>query len=290
MKIPYYISEVFHTEKYTGNMLATFIIDDDLPDQEIQNLARLFNISATSFIISPKKNDERFRIRIFTPEGEINFGGHSVMGTAYIIWQEILKRSTDTVNIELLGNKITVQIDVERQMAWVRHSGIHFGAHYDKNDIAPMLGLSSDDISEISPIRETAAEMYFIIVPVVSLQAMKQAWIDRRAYSSFFTKEKQKPFYLFCTETYRSDNNINARVFAHTIGIPEDPATGSGAAALGAYLRLYYSPVEEIDFKIEQGYEMHKRSLIELIVEGRGAEDKIKVGGKVHILADGKLL
>jgi len=292
MKIPYFITEIFQTEKYTGNQLATFVVDESFPEKEMQEMARIFNISATSFILSPGKHDDFFNVRIFTPEKEVNFGGHSIMGSAYIIWKEVLHKSSDEIKIRLYDTEASVRIDSsgDRDRVFMNNRSIHLGLHYDKVDIAPLLGLEPDDISDKSPVREAATGLYFIIVPILTLEAMKRAWMDRRAYYKFFTGENQRPFYLYCNETYRSENSINARAFAHSIGVPEDPATGSGAAALGAYLRQYYSPVNDINLRIEQGYEIHRRSLIELNVTGRGAEDKIIVGGNIQIISSGHLL
>jgi trans-2,3-dihydro-3-hydroxyanthranilate isomerase len=96
---------------------------------------------------------------------------------------------------------------------------------------------------------------------------------------------------IFSPQTYRHENSLNVRVFVDAFGIPEDPATGSGNGCLAAYLSCYqYFGFPRIDIKVEQGFEMGRPSILRLKAEKNAENIEVQVGGKVLLIAKGKLL
>jgi trans-2,3-dihydro-3-hydroxyanthranilate isomerase len=80
-------------------------------------------------------------------------------------------------------------------------------------------------------------------------------------------------------------------MFADYFGIPEDPATGSGNGCLAGYLVKHrYFGADNIDIRVEQGYEINRRSLLFLKANRTGERIEIYVGGKVAEVAKGMLL
>jgi trans-2,3-dihydro-3-hydroxyanthranilate isomerase len=93
---------------------------------------------------------------------------------------------------------------------------------------------------------------------------------------------------VFCPETYHPENNLNVRVFVDLYGIPEDPATGSGNGCLVAYLSKYrYFGSDNVDARVEQGYEINRPSLLQLKAYLEGDTIEVFVGGKVILVATG---
>lgn len=77
------VVDVFADAPYAGNQLAVVHDSDGLDDGQLLAIAREFNYSETSF---PTPVDEhRYRVRIFTPGGEIPFAGHPTLGTAWVL-------------------------------------------------------------------------------------------------------------------------------------------------------------------------------------------------------------
>jgi len=96
---------------------------------------------------------------------------------------------------------------------------------------------------------------------------------------------------IFAPDTYHVENDLNVRVFVHHYGVPEDPATGSGNGCLAGYLsRHRYFGSDTVDCRVEQGYEIHRPSL--LLLRAWEAENRIvvEVGGRVEMIARGELL
>jgi trans-2,3-dihydro-3-hydroxyanthranilate isomerase len=96
---------------------------------------------------------------------------------------------------------------------------------------------------------------------------------------------------VFCPETYNKGNDLNVRVFADLFGVPEDPATGSGNGCLAGYLsRYHYFGTDEVNARVEQGYEINRRSLLLLKAEDKAGSIRVHVGGKVVLVAAGRLV
>ncbi|MDL5502206.1 MAG: PhzF family phenazine biosynthesis protein, partial [Candidatus Methanoperedens sp.] len=98
-----------------------------------------------------------------------------------------------------------------------------------------------------------------------------------------------KAFLVFCPETIKKNNDLNARVFAQYYGVPEDPATGSANGCLAGYLAKYnYFKSRKIDIQVEQGYEIGRPSLLYLRGEEQAGKIEVLVGGKVQMIARGE--
>jgi trans-2,3-dihydro-3-hydroxyanthranilate isomerase len=96
---------------------------------------------------------------------------------------------------------------------------------------------------------------------------------------------------VFARDGELPGSDIHARVFVPGLSVPEDPATGSAVAALGGYLSERASEGEgTLSWRIEQGFEMGRPSLIELEVDKRaGAVTAIRVGGRSVLVSEGMM-
>jgi trans-2,3-dihydro-3-hydroxyanthranilate isomerase len=101
-----------------------------------------------------------------------------------------------------------------------------------------------------------------------------------------------KNLYVFCPEPHDDGpGDLSARMFANDLGVPEDPATGSAAGCLAAYLLEHsYLGTDSVDVRVEQGYEIGRPSLLYLRVARDGDEMRVDVGGKVQMVARGELV
>lgn len=84
---PFAQVDVFSRIPYLGNPLAVILDATDLPDTELQRIARWTNLSETTFVLPPTVEDADYRVRIFTPDEELPFAGHPTLGTAHA-WLE----------------------------------------------------------------------------------------------------------------------------------------------------------------------------------------------------------
>ena len=80
--------DVFSPTPYLGNPVAVILDAEDLEDADMQRIARWTNLSETTFVLPPTTREADYRLRIFTPGGELPFAGHPTLGSAHA-WLEL---------------------------------------------------------------------------------------------------------------------------------------------------------------------------------------------------------
>jgi trans-2,3-dihydro-3-hydroxyanthranilate isomerase len=261
----FYITDVFGNEKYSGNQLATFVNCGDMSGVEMQQIAREINFSETTFITNIEPQNGGYDVRIFTPAAEVDFAGHPTIGTAYIINNKILKNSQQNIKLNLKVGQIEVEV---------------------KDDL---LNISVDEIDELFPIEEVSTGLEFTIVPLKSMESLKKANINLLKYNAFVKYAWAKGLIVFSKGGYNAEQQIGVRAFISYLGIPEDPATGSGNGCLAAYLVKHkYFNSTSISINTGQGYEINRPSQLSLDAKEENGNIFVKVGGKVISIAEGE--
>ncbi len=293
-ELTFYIVDVFAEQKYAGNQLAVVRNARSLRHAQMQRIAKEMHFSETTFILSDEKRNEGYDVRIFTPEHELPFAGHPTLGTAYVIQQKIIREDVDKVILNLGVGQIPVTLSYKKKLPdtlFMKQAAPVFGQSFDAGAVSRILSLSSQDVDDRFPIQEVSTGAPFFIVPLKSLDALKRARIVRDKYFKLVKKTHAKSILIFCSETYSRKNDLNVRVFADYIGVPEDPATGSGNGCLAAYLaRHRYFGKPKVNVRVEQGYEIGRPSLLLLKAEDKAGKIDVYVGGRVFMVAEGKLV
>ncbi len=293
-KLPFYILDVFAEEKYAGNQLAVVREAAGLSDGEMQNITKEMNYSETTFILSDDQRNGGYDVRIFTPAEEVPFAGHPTLGTAYVIQQEIIKEPVETIILNLKVGQIPVTFNYkgeDKDILWMQQKEPTFGQIIESEPIAEVLSINTSDIDERFPVQEVSTGMFFMIVPLKTLDAVKRAKVARDKYFKLIENLQAKAILIFCPETYNQDNDVNVRVFCDYYCIPEDPATGSANGCLAGYLVKHrYFGSDEIDIRVEQGHEIGRPSLLYLKAEQKQGQIDVSVGGKVVMVAKGELV
>ncbi len=289
----YYVVDVFAEEKYAGNQLAVFRNAHSLSDSKMQQIAKEINYSETTFILSDEEQKGGYDVRIFTPENEVPFAGHPTLGTAFILQKEIIKKPIKQVVLTLKVGQIPVTFTYSNETVetlWMKQIEPEFYQTFDSRLISEVLSIEPSKIDDKFPIEEVSTGLPFIIVPLKSLNAVKQARIAKDKYYKLIENTRAKGILVFCPEPYNKENDLNVRVFVDYYGIPEDPATGSANGCLAGYLvKNSYFGKDSINIRVEQGYEIKRPSLLYLKAQKNGGIT-IYVGGKVIPVARGEFI
>ena len=293
-ELTFYILDVFAEEKYAGNQLAVIRDAGALSDSQMQKIAKEMNYSETTFILSEQEQNGGYDVRIFTPEIEVPFAGHPTLGTAFVIQHEIIKKPVELVNLNLKVGQIPVTFNYkgeQTEILWMKQIEPIFGQSIEPQAIAEVLGIDKGDIDERFLIQEVSTGIFFIIAPLKTLDAVKRSRVVRDKYFKLVENLQAKAILVFCPQTYNSDNDLNARMFCDYYGIAEDPATGSANGCLAGYLAKYrYFGSNQIDARVEQGYEIGRPSLLYLRAQDKDGKIDVNVGGKVVMVAKGELV
>ncbi len=290
----FHIVDVFAEQPYAGNQLAVVTNADDIPDETMQRIAAEMNFSETTFVSSAPENDGGFKVRIFTPAREIAFAGHPILGTAWVIRQHVASDASTPLRLNLAVGPVPVTFERsadEGETTWFQAPQAMPGATCAREPVAAALGISPEDIDTSSPIRQMTAGISALIVPLRSLDALRRCKLDLDIFAPLAAQGFPPLVYLFCRQTRHSRNDLSARFFFEAHGVREDPATGNGAAFLGAYLlehRVY--PESRLSLRIEQGHEVNRPSQVLLRAETLAGRHTVSVGGRVIPVVRGELL
>jgi trans-2,3-dihydro-3-hydroxyanthranilate isomerase len=241
------------------------------------------------FVFAPADPAHRARVRIFTPARELPFAGHPTVGTAVLLGARD-GRGGDIVLEEGIG-AVRCKLESTSNGGGSARFAIpqlptEVGPPADDAAIAAALSLAPSDIGEGRPARWSAG-LPFTFVPIAGLSAMARCRPDLAKFDAAFGAGGAA--YAFCNETAEPGHHFHARMFAPGMGVPEDPATGSAAAAFaGVLARRLRDGTHAL--VIEQGYEMGRPSLIRLTAEvAAGRLVSASIGGNAVIVTEGTI-
>jgi trans-2,3-dihydro-3-hydroxyanthranilate isomerase len=282
--------DVFTDRRFAGNALAVVLEAQALEGDAMQAIAREFNHPETVFVFAPADPRHRARLRIFTPARELPFAGHPTVGTAVLLaLSDGASAGSDLVLEEGIG---PVRCTLETMNAGrgcarfaVPQLPAEAGAAPNDAAVAAGLGLASNDVDG-RPARWSAG-IPFTFVPIRSLAAMARCRPDPVRFDAAFGAAGAA--YVFCKETAEPGHHFHARMFAPGLGVPEDPATGSAAAAFAGLIAPQLGEGEHA-IAIEQGYEMGRPSLIRLTAAVSGGRLRsAAIGGDAVVVTEGTI-
>jgi trans-2,3-dihydro-3-hydroxyanthranilate isomerase len=287
VKLAFHIVDVFTDRPLTGNQLAVVLDADPLSEPQMQAIAREFGFSETTFVLRPDERGTDCRVRIFTPSRELPMAGHPVVGTTLVLQRA--GRIGDDAVLGLGVGPTPVEID-RAGLAWMTQPKARFGPIVaNRAALAAALGLEESDLRSDLPLRPVSTGNEFLMVPVVSLEAMRRLAPDAGSLPAVMPSTPHPAVYCFCFETEQPGVDVHCRMFAPSFGIFEDPATGSAAGPLGVYLwsHVHGEQSEWLQLVLEQGVEMGRPSLIRVRVPPDGSGPR--VGGAAAFVASGEL-
>jgi trans-2,3-dihydro-3-hydroxyanthranilate isomerase len=288
-ELRYRVVDVFTEQALEGNALAVFTDASALDALTMQRIARELNLAETAFVLPPTRADCAARVRIFTPTKEMRFAGHPTIGTAYVMVEEgrVAKEAQQFFLQEEVG---PVPVRVERgprTRLWLSTPVIEEGPTYDPSQCAAVLGLEHADLIEVTPQRLSAGNPT-IFVPLRDRATVDRAWLDLSGMRQLRGTDPELACVFVFTPT---PEGAYARMFAPEYGIAEDPATGSAAGPLAAFMMRHglISRASGTRFVSEQGTKMGRRSLLHIQVNGEDGGQSIEVGGHVTPLIEARM-
>ena len=215
-KPKFFITDVFTSQRYGGNPLATFIDCESLSDHEMQQIAKEINFSETTFITSRQPKNGGYDVRIFTPQAEIDFAGHPTLGTAHIIRNKLRLESANEILLNLRVGQIPVtfaEVIGKPPTLWMKQMTPKFGKQLDAETLIRVLGIAQFDIDEGFPIEEVSTGFPKLLVPLKNLAALKRAKINRDEYFALVSDAWAKIILVFSPEGYEKNQRLSVRVF-----------------------------------------------------------------------------
>ncbi len=299
----FYQIDVFTCSPLSGNALAVFPDATGIAPETMQALAREMNLSETTFVL-PSDRATR-RVRFFTPAAEIPLAGHPTVGTWWTL-AELGALNLPTAGVARVTQETGAGIlpvyihtsDGKPVRVVMVQARPEFGPLVtDVGPLAIALGGSAGIVLTDPPPQVVSTALPQLMIPIASLSDLERlpSGGNGSALVELLRSVGTDCAMCYTTETVDPGVTVHCRMFAPGLGVPEDPATGSAAGALGAYLVRHglVEPVNRVaEITAEQGIEIGRPSKIqvEVTLSGSGEIEQVRVGGQAVTVIHGEVL
>jgi len=291
MEHRFHTLDVFTTTRFQGNPLAVFTDGDSLSNDQMQAIAREMNLAETVFVQKPTDERALARLRIFTTREELKLAGHPVVGTWFLLAElGVVPAQEGGVHVmqETGAGVLPVEIrfkDGRPQRVTMTQTEAAFRPiKFRKAALAKSLGLSPKDFDPHLDPECVSTGIFNLMVPL-----RNRAGLGKISMNMF---ELRKLLGRNATMAYCFASGGNGKVFSRGMlpwEVYEDPATGSAAGSLGAYLVRHGKLAPGHTLTILQGEEMGRPSHIEVEVTQKGKKLVPRVSGAAVKVFEGTI-
>jgi trans-2,3-dihydro-3-hydroxyanthranilate isomerase len=301
MELDYFVVDVFTETALAGNPLAVVMNTCDLTTERMQQIAREFNLSETTFVErrpAAVEQAEGVRVRIFTTQEELNFAGHPTLGTASVLKlhaPETMRE--DTVTLQLNVGAVPVRFTGEGLFSEMTQRDPEFGEELDPREVARLTGLAVDDLDPALPPQIVSTGTAFAIVALRTAEALARLWVNQPEAAAWLRARGGRWFFVLAPTLSQEDGQAPRYRARMQFYGGEDPATGSAAGCAISYLvqRGAVAPGERIH--VRQGVEIGRPSELYLTAHFQiGSEQSrsvkvtdVRVAGSTVHVASGRL-
>lgn len=285
-RIQFAYVDVFADQPLTGNPLVVVPDADDLTVGQMQAIAREFNQSETTFILQPSHPDAQWRLRSYTPAGvEVGGAGHNALGA----WLWLAGNgaagagSTRLLTQEIIGELLPVEIRETAAGVQVvmEQSAPRFGARVaDVSALAKALDIGTNAFAEESASQVVSTGVAHLLVGLNTRAAVDSVTVNPPALKEILRQADAEGCYV-----YTRDTHAYARFFNPTVGIDEDPATGTAAGPLAALLARADPALRDEEIVIHQGHAVGRPSRLRV----RLLDDRVFLTGSGLVVGEGWL-
>lgn len=295
-RLDYFIVDVFSHAALAGNPLAVVMNTANLSTEQMQSIAREFNLSETTFIerrAAAVEHSEGVRVRVFTTQEELDFAGHPTLGTASVLKLTAPDCQRDGV-ITLAENvgPIPVRFAAEEDslFAEMMQRDPQFGPELDRAEVARLCGLHAEDLDASAPPQIVGTGTAFAIVMLRSLDALQRLNVHQQESYAWLRERGARWFYLLAADPNQNEHSTKCFRARMQFNGGEDPATGSAAGCAVSYLVKRKLAPSNQQFLIRQGVEIGRPSEIFVAATALdGAVTDVRVAGSTVLVAKGEL-
>jgi trans-2,3-dihydro-3-hydroxyanthranilate isomerase len=297
MKIAVKQVDAFTETPLTGNPAGVVPDADGLSDQQMQTIAREMSVPETAFVLSPSIPGADLRIRWFTPQMEVPLCGHATIASFHALAEDGLHGMKNigkfSFNLETKSGILPVSVEKSRIC-----TDVFFGllvpefirAGQYKLDIMRILNISMEEFENRMPI----VVANYLYVPIRRLHTIFAMKPNMFAMSQFLSNRNLSGLCVFTTETVDRGSAVHSRFFAPSLGINEDPVTGSANGPLGVYL-FERGEVQATGDSVmligEQGDAIGRKGRVKIRLGVQGSRvTSVQIGGRAVTIIDAEIL
>ena len=295
MRYEFQIVDVFTAQRFGGNQLAVLPRAAGLTTEQMQDVAAEFNFSETTFVLPPEDPSHTHKVRIFTPVAELPFAGHPNIGTAFVLAAAAADEPAEFRFEEAAG---VVTVSVSYAVGEPVSCELTAPQPLTLGDVLPVPAVAAsvslpqrDIVTSTHPPQIATVGVPFLLVEVVDRAALARSRADAARLRPLLSSDRAIGVHLYTRDSPDASIDLQARMYAPSQGVEEDPATGSANCILAAML-THYAPAARREFiwRIAQGIEMGRPSRLIARVNKHDTEvSNIWIGGSSVRVAEGRI-
>ena len=298
-KYAIYQVDAFTRQAFKGNPAGVVPDARGLSASSMQCMAREMNKSETAFVFPSNDPGGDVEVRFFTPTAEVPICGHATIAAHYVLAEEGLPLGTRRQQTAAGILSVDSEIFDGAVRIWMHQQPGHFSPPLDDaplNASLEALGLAVSDLDARGPVQIVSTGHSKVIIPVRKRSSIANLRPDMDALSRLSLQIGCNGYYVWSADNPDFGNLTHGRMFAPSIGIPEDPVTGNASGCLGAYLvhhgLLSVNAIGVASFYAGQGLEVGRPGRV--LVEATRARSKgtiaIRIAGEAVITLRGEMV
>ncbi|HOK63081.1 MAG TPA: PhzF family phenazine biosynthesis protein [Soehngenia sp.] len=294
MELNIFQIDAFTDKAFGGNPAGVVISNNKLPDRIMQQIAKEMNLSETVFVTEVEK--ERYQVRYFTPECEVDLCGHATIGGVFLLADEgyiaNINKGKKSIHLNTKIGDILVDITYDNfhpiSVVMEQKRPESYGVLNDMHKLAEILNIKEDDIGidgEIAMPEIMSTGLKDIICPIKSKSVLDNMNVDLKKLKDYSLELGVVGLHAFNLDD-KDSSKAYARNFGPAVGIDEEAATGTSNGALIYYLKKN-GFLKGDTLKVSQGYILDRPSTIECFIEESKDGFRVKVGGSAVKVIEG---
>jgi PhzF family phenazine biosynthesis protein len=284
--------DVFTTQPFFGNPVAVVLGADTLTAADVQRIATWTNLSETTFVLSPTRVEADYRLRIFTPKGELPFAGHPTVGSAHAVLESGLVQPHDSQLVqECEAGLLPLRIEKTGGNQGLQHIFVQTPeakvSTVDQSQHVPIASALQASLAPDTLALRVDIGPVWLIVQLENAQAVHGLQPDMAAITRI-SQELQLTGITVFGLTGTAGSALYTRSFAPAANVPEDPVCGSGNASVAAF--LMHSDKLSLTgetYTANQGQELGREGFVHVHVTPSG--QAIEIGGASVTCIEGSL-
>lgn len=276
--VDYY--EAFSNIPNKGNPAGVVFDADQLTEEEMQTIAKKIGFNETAFVMKSEEAD--LRLRYFTPGHEMNLCGHGTVAAIYGLMERNIVSETKEFTVETLSGLIQVCYNSELKEVIMSQAPAQFlRFEGDVNQLVTSIGITMEDIDKRYPIVYGSTGIWTLILPIKNVNTFLRMQPKNKYFPDILTQLPTASVHPICLETYDKTCTLHGRHFSSPrSGTVEDPVTGTASGVMGAYYTTYIQPTDQIELKVEQGYEIGRKGIVRVYVNKIEKNIMVSISGK----------
>jgi PhzF family phenazine biosynthesis protein len=285
--------DAFASGRSAGNPAGAVYLDspDEITPEEMQRIARELKgfVSEVGYVW--RMDGTTFGLRYYSSEREVEFCGHATIAILY----ELIKSDHDLLKndqIHIVTNKgklvVENRIKTDDAVFITAPAPVFASTEIAREQVADVFRISKTGLNGIYPISVVNAGLETLIVPMLRLDSVLSLTPSLGELKDFCVRHAVDIITVFSDETADNGNRFRTRVFAPTFGYLEDPATGSGNAALG-YYSIKNAKWDGVPITLEQNGSMGNPNIVRLIAKpDENGNTRVLFGGNAIVKIQGE--